>query len=116
MGERVLKEVYSLKEYPDRSKVLLISAKNGSWLCEYSPPQRCSDMALADAIEAGYVVMEDGIATHGQDIGHEFYEQTQKGKKATVTIAQYADLERFNQSARGYYDWDRDAYPATPDD
>lgn len=26
------------------------------------------------------------------------------------------DLERFNQSARGYYDWDRDAYPATPDD
>lgn len=27
-----------------------------------------------------------------------------------------ADLERFNQSARGYYDWDRDAYPATPDD
>jgi hypothetical protein len=25
-----------------------------------------------------------------------------------------ADLERFNQSARGYYDWDREAYPATP--
>lgn len=26
-----------------------------------------------------------------------------------------ADLERFNQSARGYYDWDREAYPATPE-
>lgn len=24
------------------------------------------------------------------------------------------DLERFNRSARGYYDWDREAYPATP--
>lgn len=25
-----------------------------------------------------------------------------------------ADLDRFNQSAKGYYYWDRDAYPATP--
>lgn len=24
------------------------------------------------------------------------------------------DLERFNRSARGYYDWDRESYPATP--
>ena len=92
MGENILNEVYALKEYPDRSKVLLISAKNGPWLCEYSPPQRCSDAALADAIEAGYVVMEDGIVAHGDDIWHEFYEQTQKGKKATVTIAQYHTL------------------------
>ena len=30
--------------------------------------------ALADAIEAGYVVMEDGIVAHGQDIWHEFYD------------------------------------------
>ena len=27
-----------------------------------------------------------------------------------------ADLERFNRSAPGYYEWDRDSYPATPDD
>lgn len=26
-----------------------------------------------------------------------------------------ADLERFNRSARGYYDWDRASYPATPE-
>ena len=92
MGEQVLNEVYSLKEYPDRSKVLLISGKNGPWLCEYSPPQRCSDTALADAIEAGYVVIEDGIATHGQEIWHEFYDQTQKGNEASVTVAQHHTL------------------------
>ncbi len=92
MEEQVLNEVYSLKEYPDRSKVLLISGKNGPWLCEYSPPQRCSDTALADAIEAGYVVIEDGIATHGQEIWHEFYDQTQKGNEASVTVAQHHTL------------------------
>ena len=92
MGEQVLNEVYSLKEYPDRSKVLLISGKNGPWLCEYSPPQKCSDTALADAIEAGYVVIEDGIAAHGQEIWHEFYDQTQKGNEASVTVAQHHTL------------------------
>ena len=110
MGESILNEVYSLKEYPDRSKVLLISGKNGSWLCEYSPPQRCSDTALADAIEAGYVVMEDGIASHGQDIWHEFYEQTQKGKKATVTIAQYHMLNP-DRCDSVYYEIFKQDYP-----
>ena len=110
MGENILNEVYSLKEYPDRSKVLLISAKNGPWLCEYSPPQRCSDAALADAIEAGYVVMEDGIVAHGQDIWHEFYEQTQKGKKATVTIAQYHTLNP-DRCDSVYYEIFKQDYP-----
>ena len=111
MGENILNEIYSLKEYPDRSKVLLISAKNGPWLCEYSPPQRCSDTALADAIEAGYVVMEDGIATHGQEIWHEFYEQTQKGKEASVTVAHYHTLNP-DQCDSVYYEIFKQDYPS----
>ena len=110
MGEQVLNEVYSLKEYPDRSKVLLISGKNGPWLCEYSPPQRCSDTALADAIEAGYVVMEDGIATHGQEIWQEFYKQTQKGNEVSVTVAQYHTLNP-NQCDSVYYEIFKQDYP-----
>jgi hypothetical protein len=111
MGEQVLNEVYSLKEYPDRSKVLLISGKNGPWLCEYSPPQRCSDTALADAVEAGFVVMEDGIATHGQEIWQEFYEQTKKGKEASVTVAHYHTLDRSISSNYAYCEVFEQDYP-----
>lgn len=85
-------EVYSLKEYPDRSAVLLICAE-GSWLCTYSPPGRCADTALDDAIAAGYVVMEDGGATHGQEAWREFYELTRQGKVASITVADYHTLD-----------------------
>ena len=86
-------EVYSLKEYPDLSVVMILSKDEGPWLCTYSPPGRCSDTALSDAINAGYVVMEDGVATHGQDVWKTFYEDTQKGKEASVVVAHYQTLD-----------------------
>ena len=86
-------EVYSLKEYPDLSVVMMVSKDEGPWLCTYSPPGRCSDIALNDAIKAGYVVMEDGVATHGQDVWKTFYEDTQKGKEASVVVAHYQTLD-----------------------
>ena len=86
-------EVYSLKEYPDLSVVMMVSKDEGPWLCTYSPPGRCSDTALNDAIKAGYVVMEDGVATHGQDVWKTFYEDTQKGKEASVVVAHYQTLD-----------------------
>jgi hypothetical protein len=110
IGEPIHHEVYSLKEYPDRSKVLLISTKNGQWLCEYSPPQRCSDTALSDAIAAGYPVTEDGIAAHGQAAWQKFYEQTQKGKSASVIVAHYYTLNPA-QCDSGYYEIFQQDYP-----
>lgn len=86
-------EVYSLKEYPDLSVVMMVSKDEGPWLCTYSPPGRCSDTALNDAIKAGYVVMEDGVATHGQDVWKTFYEDTQKGKETSVVVAHYQTLD-----------------------
>ena len=86
-------EVYSLKEYPDLSVVMMVSKDEGPWLCTYSPPGRCSDTALNDAIKAGYVVMEDGVATHGQDVWKTFYEDTQKGKEASVVVTHYQTLD-----------------------
>jgi len=86
-------EVYSLKEYPDLSVVMILSKEEGPWLCTYSPPGRCSDTALSDAINAGYVVMEDGVATHGQDIWKSFYEDAQKGKAGSVIVAHYLTLD-----------------------
>ena len=86
-------EVYSLKEYPDLSVVMILSKEEGPWLCTYCPPGRCSDTALTDAINAGYVVMEDGVATHGQDIWKSFYEDAQKGKAGSVIVAHYLTLD-----------------------
>ena len=86
-------KVYSLKEYPDLSVVMILSKEEGPWLCTYSPPGRCSDSALSDAINAGYVVMEDGVATHGQDVWKTFYEDTQKGKAASLVVAHYQTLD-----------------------
>ena len=86
-------EVYSLKEYPDLSVVMILSKEEGPWLCTYSPPGRCTDTALTDAINAGYVVMEDGAATHGQDVWKSFFEDTQKGKAASVIVAHYQTLD-----------------------
>ena len=54
--------------------------------------------------------MEDGIVAHGQDIWHEFYEQTQKGKKATVTIAQYHTLNP-DRCDSVYYEIFKQDYP-----
>ena len=86
-------EVYSLKEYPDLSVVMILSKEEGPWLCTYSPPGRCSDTALTDAINAGYVVMEDGAATHGQDVWKSFFEDTQKGMAISVIVAHYQTLD-----------------------
>ena len=86
-------KVYSLKEYPDLSVVMIISKDEGPWLCTYSPPGRCSDTALSEAINAGYVVMEEGVATHGQDVWKSFYEDAQKGKAASVIVAHYQTLD-----------------------
>ena len=42
------------------------------------------------------------------------YDSTPHMKALTETcLVTDADLEQFNHSARGYYEWDRDAYPAT---
>lgn len=86
-------EVYSLKEYLDLSVVMILSKEEGPWLCTYSPPGRCSDTALTDAINAGYVVMEDGAATHGQDVWKSFFEDTQKGMATSVIVAHYQTLD-----------------------
>jgi hypothetical protein len=91
-------EVYSLQEYPDKQKVLLISNTGIVWLCAYDPPFRCSDTALADAIAEGCVVLEDNIATHGQDIWHEFVELTQQGKVAEVKVVHFFNFHEEHQS------------------
>ena len=108
--EGIVWEVYSLKEYPDKTAVLMLSGTNSAWLCRYSPPGRCADNALSEAIVAGNVVMEDGIGTSGQDIWKEFYERTQQGKPASVTVAHYYTLDPETCDS-AYYETYKQDYP-----
>jgi hypothetical protein len=108
--EGIVWEVYSLKEYPDKTAVLMLSGTNIAWLCRYSPPGRCADNALSEAIVAGNVVMEDGIGTSGQDIWKEFYERTQQGKPASVTVAHYYTLDPETCDS-AYYETYKQDYP-----
>ena len=108
--EKIAWEVYSVKEYPDKSAVLMISGTQTPWLCRYSPSRRCSDDALQNAINSGYVVMEDGTATHGQDAWQEFYDTTRNGEPASITVASYYTLEPEHCSDE-YYEAFREDYP-----
>ena len=103
-------KVYSLKEFPDMKTVAMVSESNGAWLCTYSPPGRCSDTALEDAIDAGYVIMEEGIATHGQDVWMQFYDQTRQGQPAAVTVAHYGTLDP-KRCDSAYYEAFSQDYP-----
>ena len=92
--------------------MLLISERNGALLCEYYPPQRCSDTALEEAVEAGYAVMVNGFAAEGQHIWQDFYGLTQQGKEASVTVAYYYDSTYpLLSSVYGYYQIFRQDYP-----
>ena len=55
--------------------------------------------------------MEDGIASHGQEIWQEFYKQTQKGKEASVTVAHYHTLDRSISSNYAYCEVFEQDYP-----
>ena len=104
-------EVYSLKEYPDGSKVLAISGTNSAWLCEYAPAQRAEEGALEAARAAGYVIEEDCILTDGQDAWHEFYEKTQRGEQASIHVAHYLTLDPDRTVATTYEAYKQD-YPS----
>ena len=109
--EGIAWEVYSLKEYPDGSKVLAISGTNSAWLCEYAPAQRAEEGALEAARAAGYVIEEDGVLTDGQDAWHEFYEKTQRGEQASIRVAHYLTLDPDRTASTTYEAYKQD-YPS----
>ena len=89
---------------------MLIRSQTEAWLCVYSPPKRCSGNALADAVQAGYAVMEDGVATHGQESWNTFYGLTRQGKAASVTVAHYQTLDPARCDP-AYYEACKQDYP-----
>ena len=104
-------EVYSLKEYPDKTRLLAVSGADRIWLMEYAPPRRAEEGALEAAREAGYVIVENGYLTHGQTAWKEFYEKTQRGEQASIRVAHYTTLDPDRTLATTYEAYKQD-YPS----
>ena len=109
--EGIVWEVYSLKEYPDMTKVLAISGTNSAWVCEYAPAMQAEEGALEAARDAGYVIVENGYLTDGNDAWKEFYNKTQEGKLATIYLAHYYTLDPDRTVSTTYEALNQD-YPA----
>ena len=109
--ESIVWEVYSLKEYPDMTKLLLRSGVGSAWLCEYAPAQQAEEGALEAARAAGLVIMEEGRLTDGQEAWAEFYGKTQRGEPASIHVAHYYTLDP-ERTAPGTYEAYSQDYPA----
>ena len=109
--ESVVWEVYSLKEYPDMTKLLIVSGTNSDWLCEYAPAAQAEEGALQAVKEGGYVVEEDGRLTSGREALEAFYQATQKGTPAFIRVAHYLTLNP-DRTAPDTYEAYKQDYPA----
>ena len=108
--ESIVWEVYSLKEYPDMTKLLIISGTNSAWLCEYAPAQQAEEGALETVKAEGYVVEEDGWLTSGQEVLENFYQATQNGTPAFINVAHYFTLDP-DRTASATYEAYKQDYP-----
>lgn len=103
-------DVYSVAGCDDLSMVLAVNTQHGGGVYRYSPSKRCDDSALQEAKAAGYVVMEDGDVTSGQESWRNFYETTWQGKRASITVAHYHTLDPDGCTAQ-YYEAYKEDYP-----
>ena len=109
--EGIVWEVYSLKEYPDMTSLMIISGANSAWLCEYAPARQAAEGALQAVKEAGYVVEEDGLLTSGREAWEAFYEAAQKGTPGFIRLAHYFTLDP-DRTASATYEAYKQDYPS----
>jgi hypothetical protein len=71
---------------------------------------RSAEQILKQVKRDGFVVMEDGDVSVGQEIWRDFYDTARQGKSASVKLATYHTLENQNVSEE-YYEEHKDEYP-----
>ena len=69
-----------------------------------------AEQLLRQVKRDGFVVMEDGDVSVGQEIWRDFFEKTQAGEGASVKLATYYTLDNVNVSEE-YYEENKDKYP-----
>ena len=103
-------QVYAIEEIPDRTSVIAVADGVLQFRYDYSPSRGVSGSLLTQAKEEGYVVLEDGEPTHGQERWQEFYEATLRGETAAVEIARWYTLDPETCDAT-YYEAFKEDYP-----
>lgn len=111
LGSRYSYRVYPVVNCTDNSMVLVHSEDmDMMWLYRYSPAKAVDPEALQRAKDAGFVVLEDGDPTHGQELWQTFYEASQQGTPASVTVAHYYTLDP-ERCTEQYYEAYKEDYP-----
>ncbi len=112
LGNRYAYSVYFVKNVTDNSMFLVHSEDmDMMWLYRYSPAKAVAPDSLQQAKDSGYVVLEDGDPTWGQELWQDFYDKTQQGIPAAVTVAHYHTLDPERCSTQ-YYEAYREDYPS----
>lgn len=112
LGEQYAYTVYAVKNCADNSRLLVYSKDMDSmWLYQYSPSKAAEENALLQALDAGFVVMENGEAAGGQEVWQAFQEAVQAGEPAEVWLAWYFTMDP-ERCAKEYYEANREDYPS----
>ena len=112
LGERYDYDVFSVENCTDETMVLVHSKEmDMMWLYTYSPSKAVEETALQRVKDAGFVVMEDGEATCGQEGWQDFYSAVQAGEPASVMLASYHTLDP-ERCTEQYYEAYREDYPS----
>ena len=94
----------------DHSVAAAGEKEDNTFLWRYSPPERSDPDALQDAKDAGCAVMENGIATFGQEIWQSFVQTAQQGESSQVQVVQYYTLDE-TESTGEYYEAEKEDDP-----
>ena len=108
--------VYQLQEYPGCDVLYdICREKNGKImdeiLIEYIPAAGVDEGELDQALDSGFVMMENGSVIHGKDLWLAFCEKTESGEPASVRIGKYYTLDKTNADEE-YYEAVKADYPA----
>ena len=91
-------EIYSLKEYPDRSLLFADCVGFNSLVLSYAPELACEEDALEDARENVFVIMRNGSVIEGTEIWQDFVSDVENGQPAVVRLGYYYTLDKDNVS------------------
>ena len=91
-------EIYSLEEYPEQDVILATCPIFGDTLFQYVPSINKEEADVADAVENGFVVIQNGALSSGEDLWEAFYQRAKDGKEAHLRMGYCYTDEGVNMS------------------
>ncbi len=83
------RDIYSLKESPDRYYICMKDSEGKQYLYKYEPSRGTSASVLDDAKRDGYIVSEGLYISYRLEDWNDFFKTVSEGKPASVKFADY---------------------------